>query len=84
MYIKAAFIIVGFTFLVFASVILGQIIKGKKLFEVVFFLVTYANINKIPFFDYFGAIKNDFVNMHTPLVLILIFFGATIFLKKYL
>jgi hypothetical protein len=80
-FINALFIVLGFVFLVFSSILLGQISKGKKLFEVTFFLVTYANINGIPFFDYFGAIKNDLGNIYTILSLILLFLGASIFLK---
>ncbi|PQJ80110.1 hypothetical protein [Polaribacter porphyrae] len=80
--LNAGFIVLGFVFLTFSSILLGQITKGKKLFEVTFFLVTYANINEIPFFDYFGAIKNDLGNIYTILIIILLLLGTTIFLKR--
>ena len=74
-------IVIGFVFLVFLSIVFGQISKEKKLFEVVFFLVTYANINGIPFFDYFGAIHNDLGNIYTFLVLNLLLLGTSLVLK---
>ena len=82
-FIIVGFIIVGFTFLISLALIFGQISKGKKLFEVVFFLVTYANINGIPFFDYFGSIKTDLRSFYAICFIILLFLGTSVFLKKY-
>ncbi len=50
-------IILGGIFIVFLAAVFGIVTKGKKLFEVVFFMITYTNINKIPFTDYFGALS---------------------------
>jgi len=33
----------------------GMLSGGKKLFEILFFLVTYANIERLPVTDYFGG-----------------------------
>ena len=48
-------IVLGVFLIVSIAVFLGIITKGKKLFEVLFFFITYANINAIPFVDYFGG-----------------------------
>ena len=47
-------IVTGGAFIVILSSALGIATRGKKLFEIVFFLITYANVNRIPFADYFG------------------------------
>jgi hypothetical protein len=44
----------GSVFIVLLSAGLGIATGGKKLFEIMFFLITYANLNRIPFADYFG------------------------------
>lgn len=81
-FIKVGFVVVGFTLLLFLSIILGQITRGKKLFEVLFFMVTYANINSIPFFDYFGGIYTNFSKFNTICLLIILFLVSSIFLKR--
>jgi hypothetical protein len=48
-------ILLGAIFLVLLSSFLGIVSGGKKLFEVLFFTLTYANLNRIPFVDYFGS-----------------------------
>ena len=48
-------IVLGGTGIVLFASALGIITKGKKLFEVLFFMITYANINGIIFMDYFGG-----------------------------
>ncbi len=50
-------ILLGGIFLVLLAGIIGLLSKGKKLFEVVFFLITYSNINSISFLDYLGALN---------------------------
>ena len=52
-------IILGAVFIVLLAVTLGIISNSKKLFEVLFFLITYTNINKIPFTDYFGSLSHS-------------------------
>lgn len=49
----------GGILIVLFSVLLGMLSKGKKLFEVIFFMITYANINGIPFADYFGGLAHS-------------------------
>jgi len=48
-------VILGGIFVVLLAFTLGILTKGKKLFEVLFFMITYANMNRIPFLDYFGS-----------------------------
>ena len=81
-FVSALFIIVGFVFLVLISIVSGLLSKGKKLFEVLFFMITYANINGIAAVDYFGGFKNNLTNMYTFLIFILLLLGTLIFLKK--
>jgi hypothetical protein len=52
-------IIVGAVFIVSSAVSLGIITGGKKLFEILFFLLAYCNMNRIPFTDYFGGIESN-------------------------
>ncbi len=64
-------ILLGAVFLVFFAALLGIATKGKKLFEVLFFMITYANINGIPFVDYFGALTHT--NMYLSKLSLLVF-----------
>jgi hypothetical protein len=48
-------IILGSIFIVLFAVAIGILSGGKKLFEILFFLFTYANVEKVPFTDYFGG-----------------------------
>lgn len=46
----------GAILIVLLAVTLGILTGGKKLFEVFFFLLTYAVINQVPLFDYPGSL----------------------------
>ena len=48
-------VILGSTFITLLASAFGILTKGKKLFEVLFFMIAYANVNAIPFMDYFGG-----------------------------
>jgi len=50
-------IIMGGMFIVFFAVALGILSGGKKLFEILFFLFTYANVERVPFLDYYGGMN---------------------------
>jgi len=52
------YIINGVVFLVLLSAALGILSGGKKLFEVVFFMLTYAAINKVNVTDYLGSMPH--------------------------
>lgn len=44
----------GAVFIVALAAGLGIASGGKKLFEILFFVITYANLNRVPIADYFG------------------------------
>ena len=48
-------IVLGGVIIVLSAVALGILSGGKKLFEILFLLFTYANVNLIPIADYFGG-----------------------------
>ncbi|CAN5424172.1 ABC transporter permease [soil metagenome] len=49
----------GSVFIVLLAVCLGIVSGGKKLFEILFFLLTYVVVEKIPVADYLGAVRHD-------------------------
>lgn len=68
-------IVLGGICIVLIASIFGMISKSKKLFEVLFFMITYANINGIPFLDYFGAFPHS--PWYIPALIILILAAAS-------
>ncbi|MDN5287339.1 MAG: hypothetical protein JWR38_3613 [Mucilaginibacter sp.] len=52
-------IINGAIFIILLAVCLGIVSRGKKLFEISFFMLSYALIEKVPILDYMGAIKHN-------------------------
>lgn len=66
-------IVLGAIFIVMAAVFVGVISGGKKLFEILFFFLTYSNINKIPALDYFGAFNQgiNYIGLMAVLVIML-------------
>lgn len=52
-------IVSGAIFIVMLAVCLGIVSRGKKLFEILFFLITYTITQKLPFVDYLGAITHN-------------------------
>ena len=79
-YLGVLSVIFGGVFIVLFAAALGILTKGKKLFEVLFFMLTYANINGIQFLDYFGTTGQ---NISYVLVLILGFASISFFVRKY-
>lgn len=75
-------IISGGVFIIALASTLGLITKGKKLFEVLFFMVTYMNINKIPFTDYFGGTNHTVIYFITLLVSSIFLWSLSYYLKK--
>ncbi len=58
-FIAMTSVILGAIGIVLFAAVLGMLSKGKKLFEVLFFMISYAYINAIPFLDYFGGMNHD-------------------------
>ena len=63
-------ILTGAVFIVSLAVCLGILSEGKKLFEILFFGITYFNLNLLPFTDYFGAINKGGSLVFTMLLVI--------------
>lgn len=74
-------ILLGSLFIVLFAATLGVLSKGKKLFEVLFFMITYANINKVVFADYFGGFEHDEFYL-LWLTLFVIIFGSLSFIIR--
>jgi hypothetical protein len=75
-------IIFGSIFIVMFAALLGILSKGKKLFEVLFFMITYANINGIAFADYFGGFEHNQLYLIQLAVLALILAIASVLKRK--
>jgi hypothetical protein len=78
-YLAIIHIVSGAIFIVSLASLLGILSGGKKLFEILFFILTYANANRIPFTDYFGA-----VNPGTGSILLVIALSSMMVLLCYL
>ena len=63
-------ILAGAVFIVSFAVCLGILSGGKKLFEILFFAITYFNVNLLPFTDYFGALSSGISLALTMLMII--------------
>ncbi|CAN5337704.1 hypothetical protein BH10BAC4_BH10BAC4_17840 [soil metagenome] len=76
-------IIAGAIFIVLLSTFLGIVSGGKKLFEILFFAITYANVNRVPFCDYFGATWTSAQPLGILLILIVGFTGISWLVRDY-
>jgi hypothetical protein len=78
-------ILCGAILIVLLAVCLGIISGGKKLFEVIFFMLTYAVIQKIPAIDYLGATPHQNHNSYMVIIVMLILSLGTIsfFVRNY-
>ncbi|MEP7322065.1 MAG: hypothetical protein ABI761_09100 [Saprospiraceae bacterium] len=65
-------ILLGATFIIAFSVFSGIIFGGKRLFEIVFFMLTYMNVNGAVPLDYFGGFHQGI----SYIMVILIIIGA--------
>jgi hypothetical protein len=71
-------ILCGAMFIVLLAVCLGIVSGGKKLFEIVFFMLTYAATQKIPEIDYLGATTHPDHTTYIGILMILILFLGTV------
>lgn len=76
-------IVLGAIFIVLFAVVLGVISNGKKLFEMLFFLITYAVINGISFFDYFGGLTHHSNYLFKLLGIVLILGVLSFMVRKF-
>ena len=57
--VGALSVILGAVFIVVLAVLLGLLCRGRKLFEVLFFILIYANLNSISQLDFFGGMHTE-------------------------
>lgn len=76
-------VLLGATGIVLVASLFGMLTKGKKLFEVFFFMLTYANINGIPRLDYFGGFEHDSLYTYTLVITILLLGAIGFFSRKH-
>ncbi|CAN5116237.1 hypothetical protein BH11BAC6_BH11BAC6_05070 [soil metagenome] len=77
------YIFTGAVFIVSFAVLLGILSGGKKLFEILFFAITYCSLNLIPFTDYFGGINNGVSYTGAMLTIITVMLAGSFALRKY-
>lgn len=82
-FMAVATIVLGGMGIVLLAAVLGILTKGKKLFEVLFFMISYANINGIPFLDYFGGINHDDSYVLIMVLIVLSLGSMGFLLRKY-
>ena len=75
-------VLLGSVFVVVVAMLLGLVSKSSKLFEVLFFILTYANLNVVPPLDYFGALHSNPSYLATLVMLVLATMGITYFYKS--
>jgi hypothetical protein len=76
-------IVNGAVFIVAFAVTLGILSGGNKLFEILFFMLTYGTINHIPFMDYFGGMHNDLHYTGLMLTIIIALLTMSFALRNY-
>jgi hypothetical protein len=78
-------ILLGSVFIVLLAVCLGIVSGGKKLFEILFFMLTYAATQKIPAIDYLGATPHQDHSGYIAIIMILILSlgGLSFFVRNY-
>ena len=76
-------IINGCILIVLLATTLGILSGGKKLFEVVFFMMTYSAINKIDVTDYLGSMPHGSVYITVILLINLVLALAAFMVRNY-
>ncbi|MEO7043992.1 MAG: hypothetical protein ABI091_01705 [Ferruginibacter sp.] len=76
-------IFAGAVFIVSFAVCLGMLSGGKKLFEILFFAITYLNLNLLPVADYFGALSSGMNLVFTMLLIIIALIVISFAKRKY-
>jgi hypothetical protein len=82
-YNKGIALILGSVFIVLFAALLGALSKGKKLFEVLFFMITYVNINRVLVFNYFGGFKHHPFYVLKLTVISVVLGSICAFVRKY-
>lgn len=80
---EAVSVTLGGILIVVSAALFGIISKGTKLFEVLFFMITYANINGIVLVDYFGGFEHHSYYMLQISALIIIGMSISFIKRNY-
>jgi hypothetical protein len=82
-YSTAISIILGAVFIIILSVCSGIISGGKRIFEIIFFMLTYVNISGAPALDYFGSFNHGvtYITIVVAIICIMVV-GAFMFRKS--
>lgn len=75
-------VVLGALFVVMLAALLGMLTKGKKLFELLFFMLTYTNINGIVYTDYFGAFAHHDLYLIRLSILVIILAISSFMVRK--
>lgn len=81
-YASVVAVILGALLIVLLAATLGILTKAKKLFEVLFFMITYANINGIAVVDYFGGFEHHQFYLIQLTSLIILLGGISTLMRK--
>jgi hypothetical protein len=76
-------IIIGGLILVSFAVCSGIVSGGKRLFEILFFAVTYGLISGLPYADYLGAFHQDFQYIMFLIVVIFLLLATSFLVRKH-
>ncbi|MBK8291530.1 MAG: hypothetical protein IPK96_11945 [Flammeovirgaceae bacterium] len=76
-------IVLGAIFIVLFSSTLGIVSGGKKLFEILFFAITYSNLNRIPVADYYGGMWTSLLPIAILISLTLSFVCISWVIRSY-
>ena len=76
-------IVLGAIFIVLFSSTLGIVSGGKKLFEILFFAITYSNLNRIPVADYYGSMWTSLLPIAILISLTLSFVCISWVIRSY-
>ncbi len=74
---------IGGVAMVSCAVLLGTLTKSGKLFEVLFIVILYANLNQIAFVDYFGAMHATMQHTIMLLVMSVVMMALAIYRKTF-
>jgi len=82
-YSAAITIILGAIFIITLSVCSGIISGGKRIFEIIFFMLTYVNISGAPVLDYFGSFNHSVSYITTIVAIICIMLLGAFMFRNY-
>ena len=76
-------VVLGCVFIVLLAITFGVLTKSKRLFEILFIILTYVNINAVPYADYFGALHSSSFYLLVMVALISVLICASVLKRKF-